>query len=148
MVIKANTWHARVYQWWLRHGKGNTPGYKENLCHYVQVLLFLAPLAWIGEHSPTTWLKRARVGITALCVLAGFGWFGWWIVYLAITNPILLAIIAGSVVGGVVIVALLMILGIVLITDRELEVPGTIKLVGGYIGARKRRICPFIEFEG
>jgi hypothetical protein len=41
-------WHRRRYEYWLSNG-GQKPAYKENLCHYVRVILF-----------KVTWMKFIR----------------------------------------------------------------------------------------
>lgn len=44
--VDQDAWHYHVYQWWQRHGGRNRRGYRENLCHYMRVLLIWVPLFW------------------------------------------------------------------------------------------------------
>ena len=145
MIIDRNAWHYRVYQWWLQHSWGNEPGYKENLCHYFWVIVLQAPLTWIGGHSPTTVLKRIFTCFCIAYVVAVVIGLVGGIIYLAITDPITLAIVAGCIIGGTIITVVVTVVGVTVTEGRRLEIPGTVKLIGGYIAAKKHRICPFIE---
>lgn len=44
--VNENAWHYRFYQWWQKHGGHNKPAYRENLCHYMRVVLFWVPFFW------------------------------------------------------------------------------------------------------
>lgn len=41
-----DSWHLKTYRWGMEHGKRNKPGYRENLCHYMRVILIWVPLLW------------------------------------------------------------------------------------------------------
>jgi hypothetical protein len=56
LVIGADTWHGRWYRYWLSLG-GKQPKYRENLCHYVRVLLIWAPLRWFFKARVVGWLQ-------------------------------------------------------------------------------------------
>jgi hypothetical protein len=53
LVVPQDAWHRKVYEYWYRRGHFKKTGYRENLCHYVRVLLFWAPLMWFwnGQES-------------------------------------------------------------------------------------------------
>ena len=53
LEIDTGSWHAKWYNYWRQNAKRKARGYKENLCHYVRVLLFWAPLMW---------LRRGKIG--------------------------------------------------------------------------------------
>lgn len=44
--VNENAWHYRFYQWWQSNGGHNKPAYRENLCHYMRVVLLWVPLFW------------------------------------------------------------------------------------------------------
>ena len=67
LVIGADTWHGRWYRYWLSLG-GKQPKYKENLCHYVRVLLIWAPLRWFFRGS----LGKARITPWAVALIGAF----------------------------------------------------------------------------
>lgn len=48
-VVSAQSWHAKMYSYWRQHGVFKKDDYRENLCHYVRVVLFWAPIAWLNE---------------------------------------------------------------------------------------------------
>lgn len=47
--VVPSAWHYHLYLWWLSHSKGNRPGYMENLCHYMRVVLLWVPLLWMSK---------------------------------------------------------------------------------------------------
>jgi hypothetical protein len=47
LVVEPGSWHARVYHYWRDRAEFKTSGYRENLCHYIRVLVIWAPLAWL-----------------------------------------------------------------------------------------------------
>jgi len=54
MVVKLNSWHGRLYQYWRRDARfKNTDTYRENLCHYSRVVLIWAPLTLVRNVSWT-----------------------------------------------------------------------------------------------
>jgi hypothetical protein len=62
--IRPDSWHARWYRLWLELG-GKKPAYKENLCRYVRILLFWAPLRWffLGRF---VWLLTPAVVVSSI----------------------------------------------------------------------------------
>lgn len=151
MKIKSGTWHARVYQWWLRHGRGNEPGYRENLCHYVRVLLFWAPMTWIDRLTDVgTWGPRT-VAVLYLSMIALMA-IGVLIVVPAITQTTRFLMAMGSLAGLITTLGILYGIGKFAMTHRlpripTLGIPTTSRLIYEYGKAKKHRICPFIEFE-
>lgn len=146
MTIDTKSWHYRWYTYWLREGRGTKPGYRENLCHYVRVLLFWAPATWIDQHTVWDWkIWTGRVLVVGIALyLVGAIALGLILVAVTQTTKFLLGI--GSFTALLACIGLL-ILSIRTMQGRTLEVPGTVKLAGGYVMAKKRRICPFITFE-
>lgn len=147
MTIKTDSWHYRWYLYWLDHGRGNKPGYKENLCHYMRVLVFWAPLTWLFGNAGLRTIGKWLLNIYLVVWLAGMA-AG--LVYLAIYAPMTLFWV-GVGMGSVVLAAILIGAVWVFLEDRfagkRIEVPGTLKLAAGYVMAKKRRICPFLDFE-
>lgn len=47
VMVDQDSWHYATYNWWRKHSRGNRPGYRENFCHYVRVILIWAPLLWL-----------------------------------------------------------------------------------------------------
>lgn len=146
MTIKTDSWHYKWYAYWLTYGRGNKIEFRENLCHYVRVLLFWAPMTWIDRHTAWdwgVWTPRFVLGVIALIYV---GLFGLLLVMSAITQTTKFLMGIGSF-GGLVSCIGLLVLLVKTMRGKRLEIPGTIKLAGGYVVARKRRICPFIEFD-
>jgi hypothetical protein len=50
LIMRHDSWHARWYRHWLKLG-GTRKSSRENLCHYVRVLLFWAPMRWFAGGS-------------------------------------------------------------------------------------------------
>lgn len=73
------SWHAKWYAFWRRNGKRkNTPEYVENLCHYVRVILFWAPLWFIATFPEKSDVKAWHVpAITAPFAVVSWGTFYW-----------------------------------------------------------------------
>ena len=146
MTIKTDSWHYKWYAYWLTHGRGNTPAYKENFCHYVRVLMFWAPITWIDQHTFWDWEKltmRTMIGVFAVSML---GWIGLMVTVAAMTQTTKFLMAIGSL-GGLLGIIGCLILLVKTMRGKKLEIPGTVKLVGSYAIAKKRRICPFIDFE-
>jgi hypothetical protein len=147
MKLNRNTWHYRWYAYWLANGRGTAPAYQENLCHYMQVLFFWAPATWIDQHTSWDWgvvFPVVFLGGAALYLL-GFGVYLLVLVAMAHLTAFLAGI--GTFAGSMASIGLLVLI-VRTLQGKHLEIPGTIKLVGSYAIAKKRRICPFIEFEG
>ena len=79
-VVSARSWHAKMYAYWRQHGIYKTDNYRENLCHYVRVVLIWTPLAWMrdarlikGKISPILALivLTYLVGATLLVATSG-----------------------------------------------------------------------------
>jgi hypothetical protein len=47
LTIDPTSWHAKMYNYWRPKARFKTVAYRENLCHYVRVVLFWAPLMWV-----------------------------------------------------------------------------------------------------
>lgn len=74
--INRNSWHGRLYSFWQERSKYKNPertGYRENLCHYVRVVLFWGPATWFlhAKSSRVSWLRpwMVLVGPVALTAL-------------------------------------------------------------------------------
>lgn len=170
MIIDKTTWHYRIWEYWMRLSQTYKSNYQENLCHYVRVLLFWAPLLWLGvqiRRWERFWVRLSHAlgclgtvlvfAAFGLLVLIGIGLLLFslgGLVFVLITDP-LTFLLAMGILAGVIFgcaFTLLIILGgttliINVLRDRKPpKIPGTIKLGAAYVVARKRRICPFITF--
>lgn len=140
--VERTSWHFRWYSYWLQTGRANSLGYRENLCHYVRVLVFWAPITWIDQHTVWDWGKL----VLALMLLYGAGWIGLLIV-LAILAKLWLVLLSVSVFLGVVLSGSLAVLSAKALHRKRPSIPGTVKLGAAYVMAKKHRICPFITFD-
>jgi hypothetical protein len=77
--ISQSSWHFRVYSWWKEFGGFSKPSwFKENLCHYMRVVLIWAPLGWFlrkpifGNLRP--WIVTAFL-TAILATLVGLRYF-------------------------------------------------------------------------
>jgi hypothetical protein len=106
-----DSWHARWYRTWVELG-GEPPKFKENLCHYVRVLLFWAPLRcfmfWRLVKFITPAMVVGTAGFVAGLSFIGLNWPGNFLHGLKIVGYIL----------GVVIGAVAVILGLIEWSDR------------------------------
>lgn len=68
--VDQDAWHYRVYQWWQYHGGRNNWGYRENLCHYMRVILIWAPLFWLFKVPIYKSVRPWVVAATLLWTLA------------------------------------------------------------------------------
>ncbi len=69
LVVNTRSWHGRLWFWWTTFGGKKTgPSYRENLCHYVRVVGFWAPLrAFVSLHPRRApWLRPVTVVGSAL----------------------------------------------------------------------------------
>lgn len=147
MVISTNSWHYRWYTYWLAQGRGISERYQENLCHYVRVLLFWAPMTWLDQHTSWDWGKLSQRTLSVFLVFALLGTVSLYVVVAAVTQTTKFLMAIGSL-GGLLAVIGLLILSVKTMQGKRLEVPGTVKLAVGYAVAKKRRICPFLTFGG
>lgn len=147
MIIDIHSWHYRWYAYWLKEGRGTTPSYQENLCHYVRVLLFWAPVTWIDQHTTWDWGKLSERATLALLFLFIVGACGYALIVAAVTQTTKFLLGVGSF-GALVGCLGLVVLSVKTLQGKQLEVPGTVKLAGAYVLAKKRRVCPFITFGG
>lgn len=67
MTINKTSWHARIYRWW-RYKKFGTFSDVANLCPYVRVVLFWAPLRWL--------LRSGKIGPVHVPILTSIGLVG------------------------------------------------------------------------
>lgn len=97
--VSKRTWHGRLWHWWRDNSEfknGKADSYRENLCHYVRVILFWAPLALFLRYP----LSKQREYITpasALVTLATVGWIGYVLIRYPVDTLTAIAIILGSV---------------------------------------------------
>ncbi len=51
--ISGNSWHFKIYQWWKNEShfdKDKPLGFRENLCHYMRVVLIWGPIGWFFQY--------------------------------------------------------------------------------------------------
>lgn len=150
MIIDRNAWHYRVYKYWQDWGRGNTLAYRENLCHYVRVLLFWAPMTWLDQrYEAGMWGKRSLAG---LAVLATVSYIAFWLTFAGVKYPVQFLMGLGSLLGAVLAIGIAY-YGLKFALTHKLPelptfgIPTTSRLIYAYGKAKKRRICPFIEFQ-
>lgn len=67
LTVKPTSWHGRRYDWWQGRARfKNTPAYRENLCHYMRVVLI-----WTTVMK----LKDAAGSIGSFIAGHGGSWF-------------------------------------------------------------------------
>ncbi len=104
--ISGTSWHFKIYQWWKNESHFETKkplGFRENLCHYMRVVLIWGPIGWFfryplwGKIPPALYVIGAvvlamvgvLVSITPLALVVGIGMvvsfiaFGMVAIYLA-----------------------------------------------------------------
>lgn len=75
LVVSRNSWHGRLYHFWRDHAEFKTSGYRENLCHYVRVILLWGPLAlFLHLHPKRAPYVRPATVTALLAILAGAAW--------------------------------------------------------------------------
>lgn len=121
LSINTDSWHYRWYQYWRKRGGQNPSGYRENLCHYMRVLLIWAPLKWYSKQKYfgfwTPFLATLLLGVLAL-VAVGF-------YFTPADTGILLGVIA---VGIGLIAGILFLIEWLSIRPREKAIVGNIAL--------------------
>jgi hypothetical protein len=112
LTVSRRTWHGRLYHFWRDHSKfKNSSRYRENLCHYMRVILFWGPISVFIRWHP----KRLPDFVTPMFTffsLLALGSFG----YTMYTRPLDTLEVVG-VVLGTVLVLFLALLGSVYISD-------------------------------
>lgn len=102
LVVSRRSWHGRLYHFWREYAAfKNTSSYRENLCHYVRVILFWGPISLFIFASP-----KKREYITPLSVTVTVATIAL-IAYAIVTEPFgtLMTFLAGL--GFVAAVAVL-----------------------------------------
>ena len=59
------SWIYRLYIYWISMGGSNKQGYKENLCHFVRVLVFWAPWFWFTRQRLYAWIRAWMLALVA-----------------------------------------------------------------------------------
>ena len=142
MIMKKETWHYRWYQYWITNGAGNSPTYRENLCHYVRVIVFWAPMTWIDQHTVINWDLVAKVFLAT--VVVGYA--------IAVISVLSYNFPNQMILTGLSLVALIVFIltSISFLRWRQgknFGISSTTSLAWSYAVAKKRRICPYLEFE-
>lgn len=68
--VTYDRWHYRMYQWWRSHGGELSYGYRENLCHYMRVVLIYVPLFWFFLEPVYKWVRPWMITLAAICFLS------------------------------------------------------------------------------
>lgn len=98
LTMKSNSWHARWYRYWVSLG-GKRPEYKENLCHYVRVLVLWAPLRWFWHGRIKGIVPPWTIGLSIdVLGIIGLGLYLWPEVTLKILG------ITGVIIGATAII--------------------------------------------
>ena len=79
MNVNRRSWHARVYLWWHRHKykSSDAPPLHANLCPYVRVVLFWAPLRFFLTNWATKWLPICTWPVLLYGVPKFLGWLSY-----------------------------------------------------------------------
>lgn len=149
IVASGKSWHGRLYRYWLRHGfqasEYQDPARKENLCHYVRVVLLWSWLTWLFRTSPKKhlrwlrpWMPVALGSLILAITISAMRWpQGTWDVLMALI--LMLALMAGMVLLSVGLAAGL--IG----AEQALKGDGFVLVLRNYVSAKKAKICPYIE---
>lgn len=105
--ISKETWHGRWYMYWREHATWKKHGYKENLCHYVRVILFWAPIAWLSNYKPVKKINWPIVAYVPVLAAVGLA------IYAIVVEPLTTLMFAGMAVGVLALSA-----GIIWLLDR------------------------------
>lgn len=110
LSMKGSSWHTRWYRYWVKLG-GEPPEYKENLCHYMRVLLFWAPQRWFWQGKIKGVIAPWAVTLIAL------------IVALLSTTAVVATgpFLEGLVIFGVIAVVIAVVLAVAAWTDKSDE---------------------------
>lgn len=163
LKVSKNSWHGRIYLNWKARGEFKTYGYRENLCHYVRVILIWAPINWFLKR-PVHW-KKADVDFYPYSIV---------LITTAVLLYIAMAIqfplnVLGGTFFGICVVALLIGAFIAIDAIKEKRVrdrrkaydeamrtgiplvvkdEGFFRVLWRFLSAKKGKICPFIEVNG
>lgn len=97
VTVGKNSWHYKFYQWWQRHGGGNKPTYRENLCHYMRVVFIWVPIFWMLKARIYKGVRPWMVSIVLL----------WSAVFLALPYNGQVVQLSGTIIAGVITSVLL-----------------------------------------
>lgn len=142
MTMKKKTWHYRWYQYWLTNGQGNSPTYREDLCHYIRVILWWAPITWIDQHTIINWdmvgkfILIGAIAIYAVAIIAMLS-------YKFPTQMVL----AGLSLGALIVSTVIIIGFFRWRQGKNFGIASTTSLAWKYAVAKKHKICPYLEFE-
>ncbi|MBP7119415.1 hypothetical protein KBA63_05020 [Candidatus Woesebacteria bacterium] len=92
--ISGTSWHFKIYQWWKNEShfdKDKPLGFRENLCHYMRVVLIWGPIGWFFRYPLWGKIPPALYVIGAV-VLVMVG-------VIATVNPLALVVGIGMVVA-------------------------------------------------
>lgn len=162
VVVSGKSWHGRVYRYWLDNGRSGfrwaCGQRRENLCHYVRVVLLWAPLAWLAFAVPKKrlrwlrpWMPLALAVFATGLTISAMRWpTGTWELVVAIGIWLVGCAVLGAIVFGLVSY---------LDSDthkrrkaerrKRRSAPdngdGFATVAMSFLSAKKARICPFIE---
>jgi hypothetical protein len=153
LAISSDSWHGRRYlKWRKEYGIYKKYNYRENLCHYIRIVLFWSFVDWFilppksndKKIPPIYWLM-------GLVILAGF-------ITACVVYPVTMAITVGAMILVSLIAA-----GIAVLVTRHKEKqlaspsnrqedltpkdPSFFKVVWEWLVSKKHKVCPYIEVE-
>lgn len=77
LVVSKNSWHGRLYHFWRNNSEfKNSSSYRENLCHYMRVILFWGPISVFIRWHPKK-LSEWVTPLTTTLALTFLGLAGW-----------------------------------------------------------------------
>lgn len=151
LTVSSRSWHGRAYLYWRRHAtyKEIERHPRENLCHYMRVVLIWAPLGWLAR-------THVKKGVE----------FSWMALFFSIVAVIIYAAlwitIPWQTLGGTAMVV--GIVGAIIFLawldhtlkerkrKRQLNPPdpadeGFMSVLVRAASAKKAKVCPFIDIE-
>ena len=139
--LNHNQWHVCVFLWCLTtrdnffvtHSDARVSG-QTNLCHYFRVIFVTTPIILILQATLLSWVSYVLV----IWPITSFGVWAW--LYTA-------AIVLVGAIISLVTVAILAYVAHRRVKPKPEKSPGVVALLGKFLVAQKRKICPLIEIE-
>lgn len=149
MKINKDTWHYETFRWWERNSFSEFASARRwrhtappiSLCRYFWIVMLYVPLMWLlrGKSAVALWVVAAfgLLSVMAKGIAAEQG-ISFWLAFLQVAG-----VVTAIIVGGLL---LLFIAAAISTSWRKLD-EGNPSLASEYISAKKRKVCPIIEFE-
>jgi hypothetical protein len=119
--ISRRAWHARWYRYYIELGGKAQPSGRENLCRYVRVLLFWAPLAWFTRAKVNEVVRPWTITLTTVVLST--------LTVSAVLWPrgLIKVLLVLGIIAGYVGMIYLVIMGINYVDDHKVQAKGAFK---------------------